>query len=102
MMLGKMEQLFEFIEHITDNFLWTLCSGYLLRKAADISCQLKYYWCVNCTIVWNFLDLGLFFLGQKRQIPVSDIFADGVGNNTITPEEILVSVHIPHSRKVSY
>lgn len=43
MMLWKMEQLFEFIEHITDNFLWTLCSGYLLRKAADISCQLKYY-----------------------------------------------------------
>lgn len=42
------------------------------------------------------------FLGGKRQIPLSDIFADGVGNNTITPEEILVSVYIPRSRKVSY
>lgn len=56
---------------------------------------------VICTVVQKFLYLG-FFLGRKRQIPLSDIFADGVGNNSITPEEILVSVHIPHSRKVSY
>lgn len=102
MMLWKMEQLFEFIEHITDNFLWTLCSGYLLRKAADISCQLKYYWYVLIAQLYGIFWIWDFFLGQKRQIPVSDIFADGVGNNTITPEEILVSVHIPHSRKVSY
>ncbi|XP_068878225.1 aldehyde oxidase isoform X4 [Aphelocoma coerulescens] len=46
--------------------------------------------------------LNLASRGQKRQIPVSDIFADGVGNNTITPEEILVSIHIPHSRKGEY
>lgn len=59
---------------------------------------------VSCTIVQKFLGVGffIFFLGRKRRIPLSDIFADGVGNNTIMPEEILVSVHIPHSRKVSY
>lgn len=57
---------------------------------------------VSCTIVQKFLDVGFFFLGRKKRIPLSDIFADGVGNNTIMPEEILVSVHIPHSRKVSY
>lgn len=53
----------------------------------------------NCTEVSGF---GIFFLGRKRQIPLSDIFADGVGNDIIMPEEILVSVHIPYSRKVSY
>lgn len=42
------------------------------------------------------------FLGKNRQIPLSDIFAEGTGNNTITPEEILVSVHIPHSKMVRY
>uniref|UniRef100_A0A8C8BVW4 Aldehyde oxidase 1 n=1 Tax=Otus sunia TaxID=257818 RepID=A0A8C8BVW4_9STRI len=46
--------------------------------------------------------LNLASRGRKRQIPLSDIFADGVGNNTITPEEILVSVHVPHSRKGEY
>uniref|UniRef100_A0A493TCT6 Aldehyde oxidase 1 n=1 Tax=Anas platyrhynchos platyrhynchos TaxID=8840 RepID=A0A493TCT6_ANAPP len=46
--------------------------------------------------------LNLASRGRKRQIPLSDIFADGVGNNTIMPEEILVSVHIPHSRKGEY
>ncbi|KFO15473.1 Aldehyde oxidase, partial [Balearica regulorum gibbericeps] len=46
--------------------------------------------------------LNLASRGGKRQIPLSDIFADGVDNNTITPEEILVSVHIPHSRKGEY
>ncbi|KAM6307643.1 LOW QUALITY PROTEIN: aldehyde oxidase-like [Aegotheles albertisi] len=46
--------------------------------------------------------LNLASRGRKRQIALSDIFADGVGNNTITPEEILVSVHIPHSRKGEY
>ncbi|NXR18366.1 AOXA oxidase, partial [Cinclus mexicanus] len=46
--------------------------------------------------------LNLASRGQKRQIPVSDIFADGVGNNTITPEDILVSIHIPYSRKGEY
>ncbi|XP_058665981.1 aldehyde oxidase [Ammospiza caudacuta] len=46
--------------------------------------------------------LNLASKGQRRQIPVSDIFADGVGNNTITPEEILVSIHIPYSRKGEY
>ncbi|KAI1237061.1 hypothetical protein IHE44_0014316 [Lamprotornis superbus] len=46
--------------------------------------------------------LNLASRGQKRQIPMSDIFADGVGNNTITPEEILVSIHIPYSRKGEY
>ncbi|XP_074884196.1 aldehyde oxidase isoform X6 [Buteo buteo] len=46
--------------------------------------------------------LNLASRGGKRQIPLSDIFADGVGNNTITPEEILVSVYIPHSRKGEY
>uniref|UniRef100_A0A672VBK7 Aldehyde oxidase 1 n=1 Tax=Strigops habroptila TaxID=2489341 RepID=A0A672VBK7_STRHB len=45
--------------------------------------------------------LSLASRGKKRRIPLSDIFA-GVGNNTITPEEILVSVHIPHSRKGEY
>lgn len=45
---------------------------------------------------------SFFFIEQKRQIPMSEIFADGVGNNAITPEEILVSIHIPYSRKVSY
>uniref|UniRef100_A0A8B9T7U0 Aldehyde oxidase 1 n=1 Tax=Anas platyrhynchos TaxID=8839 RepID=A0A8B9T7U0_ANAPL len=39
---------------------------------------------------------------RGKRIPLSDIFADGVGNNTIMPEEILVSVHIPHSRKGEY
>lgn len=46
--------------------------------------------------------LNLASRGRKRRIPLSDIFADGVGNNTIMPEEILVSVHIPHSRKGEY
>ncbi|KAM9286952.1 aldehyde oxidase-like [Morus bassanus] len=46
--------------------------------------------------------LNLASRGRKRQIPLSDIFADGLGNNAITPEEILVSVHIPHSRKGEY
>uniref|UniRef100_A0A663MG96 Aldehyde oxidase 1 n=1 Tax=Athene cunicularia TaxID=194338 RepID=A0A663MG96_ATHCN len=46
--------------------------------------------------------LNLASRGRKRQIPLRDIFADGVGNNTITPEEILVSVHIPYSRKGEY
>ncbi|XP_030901677.2 aldehyde oxidase isoform X1 [Melopsittacus undulatus] len=46
--------------------------------------------------------LSLVSRGKKRQIPLSDIFAEGVGNNTITPEEILVSVHIPHSKKGEY
>ncbi|XP_029874114.1 aldehyde oxidase isoform X5 [Aquila chrysaetos chrysaetos] len=46
--------------------------------------------------------LNLVSRGGRRQIPLSDIFADGVGNNTITPEEILVSVYIPHSRKGEY
>uniref|UniRef100_A0A8C0VUD9 Aldehyde oxidase 1 n=1 Tax=Cyanistes caeruleus TaxID=156563 RepID=A0A8C0VUD9_CYACU len=46
--------------------------------------------------------LNLASRGQKRQIPMSDIFADGVGNNTITPEEVLVSIHIPYSRKGEY
>uniref|UniRef100_A0A672VBY6 Aldehyde oxidase 1 n=1 Tax=Strigops habroptila TaxID=2489341 RepID=A0A672VBY6_STRHB len=44
--------------------------------------------------------LAVMFVTNRR-IPLSDIFA-GVGNNTITPEEILVSVHIPHSRKGEY
>ncbi|NXX95379.1 AOXA oxidase, partial [Centropus bengalensis] len=44
--------------------------------------------------------LNLASRGKRRKIiPLSDIFADGVGNNTITPEEILVSVHIPFSGK---
>ncbi|XP_062435402.1 aldehyde oxidase-like isoform X3 [Rhea pennata] len=46
--------------------------------------------------------LNLVSRGRKRQIPLSDIFADGAGNNTIMPEEILVSVYIPHSRKGEY
>uniref|UniRef100_A0A8C3YBD2 Aldehyde oxidase 1 n=1 Tax=Catharus ustulatus TaxID=91951 RepID=A0A8C3YBD2_CATUS len=46
--------------------------------------------------------LNLASREQKRQIPMTDIFADGVGNNTITPEEILVSVLIPYSRKGEY
>nr|AXP99045.1 aldehyde oxidase [Eremias argus] len=37
--------------------------------------------------------------GRLRQIPFSDLFADGLGNNTLEPEEILVSVKIPHSKK---
>ena len=52
----------------------------------------------NCTKASGLI----FFLGGKRWIPLSDIFADGVGNNTIMPEEVLVSVRIPHSRKVSH
>uniref|UniRef100_A0A663MHN5 Aldehyde oxidase 1 n=1 Tax=Athene cunicularia TaxID=194338 RepID=A0A663MHN5_ATHCN len=54
------------------------------------------------TIVTNLVGFVILFLGRKRQIPLRDIFADGVGNNTITPEEILVSVHIPYSRKGEY
>ncbi|XP_030133584.3 aldehyde oxidase isoform X3 [Taeniopygia guttata] len=46
--------------------------------------------------------LNLASRGQRRQILLSDIFADGVGNNTITPEEILVSIHVPYSRKGEY
>ncbi|NXQ02448.1 AOXA oxidase, partial [Vidua macroura] len=46
--------------------------------------------------------LNLASRGQRRQILLSDIFADGIGNNTITPEEILVSIHIPYSRKGEY
>ncbi|XP_009460630.1 PREDICTED: aldehyde oxidase [Nipponia nippon] len=46
--------------------------------------------------------LNLASRGRRRQIPLSDIFAHGVGSNTIMPEEILVSVHIPHSRKGEY
>ncbi|POI33689.1 hypothetical protein CIB84_002559, partial [Bambusicola thoracicus] len=46
--------------------------------------------------------LNLASQGGKRWIPLSDIFADGVGNNTIMPEEVLVSVRIPHSRKGEY
>ncbi|NXP68080.1 AOXA oxidase, partial [Chloropsis cyanopogon] len=46
--------------------------------------------------------LNLASRGQRRQIPMSDIFADGVGNNAITPDEILVSIHIPYSRKGEY
>ncbi|OXB53433.1 hypothetical protein ASZ78_010310, partial [Callipepla squamata] len=49
----------------------------------------------NCT-------LNLASRGGKRWIPLSDIFADGVCNNAIMPEEVLVSVHIPHSRKGEY
>uniref|UniRef100_A0A8D0L1Z4 Aldehyde oxidase n=1 Tax=Sphenodon punctatus TaxID=8508 RepID=A0A8D0L1Z4_SPHPU len=37
--------------------------------------------------------------GGMRQISLCDIFADRLGSNTLNPEEILVSVHIPHSRK---
>lgn len=44
--------------------------------------------------------LSLVSRGRKRQVPLSDIFADGAGNDTIMPEEILVSVHIPHSRQI--
>ncbi|KAJ7345476.1 hypothetical protein JRQ81_001426 [Phrynocephalus forsythii] len=39
--------------------------------------------------------------GRRRQIPLGDLFADGLGNNTLEPEEVLMSVWIPHSRKVS-
>nr|XP_020667413.1 aldehyde oxidase [Pogona vitticeps] len=35
--------------------------------------------------------------GRLRQIPLRDLFADGWGHNTLEPEEILVSVRIPHS-----
>ncbi|KYO33622.1 hypothetical protein Y1Q_0008776 [Alligator mississippiensis] len=34
-----------------------------------------------------------------RQIPLNDSFFSGLGNDALKPEEILVSVHIPHSRK---
>ncbi|XP_010020346.1 PREDICTED: aldehyde oxidase 1-like, partial [Nestor notabilis] len=46
--------------------------------------------------------LNLASRGKKRQILLSDIFGEGFGNNTITPEEILVSVHIPCSRRGEY
>ncbi|PKK19615.1 aldehyde oxidase 1 [Columba livia] len=46
--------------------------------------------------------LSLVSRGRTRQVPLSDIFADGAGNDTIMPEEILVSVHIPHSRQGEY
>ncbi|XP_077174886.1 aldehyde oxidase 1-like isoform X2 [Paroedura picta] len=36
---------------------------------------------------------------RMRQIPAADLFADGLGNDTLEPDEILVSVHIPHSSK---
>ncbi|KAJ6665273.1 hypothetical protein lerEdw1_004322 [Lerista edwardsae] len=37
--------------------------------------------------------------GKLRQIPCSDLFVNGLGKNTFEPEEILVSVYIPYSRK---
>ncbi|XP_042301120.1 aldehyde oxidase isoform X3 [Sceloporus undulatus] len=37
--------------------------------------------------------------GKLRHIPLSDLFADGLGNNTLEPDEILMSIHIPYSRK---
>uniref|UniRef100_A0A7M4ERU3 aldehyde oxidase n=1 Tax=Crocodylus porosus TaxID=8502 RepID=A0A7M4ERU3_CROPO len=43
--------------------------------------------------------LNLASKDQRRQIPVSDIFAGGVSNNTLKAEEVLVSVYIPHSRR---
>ncbi|XP_042730164.1 aldehyde oxidase-like isoform X3 [Lagopus leucura] len=46
--------------------------------------------------------LNLASQGGKRWIPLSDIFANGVGNNAIMPEEVLVSVRIPLSRKGEY
>ncbi|KAM9123113.1 aldehyde oxidase-like isoform 3-T5 [Pangshura tecta] len=46
----------------------------------------------NCT-------LNLASREGTQKISLSDIFANGVGNNTLMPEEVLVSVHIPHSRK---
>uniref|UniRef100_A0A8C4VBM8 Aldehyde oxidase 1 n=1 Tax=Falco tinnunculus TaxID=100819 RepID=A0A8C4VBM8_FALTI len=46
--------------------------------------------------------LNLASRGKRYPIPLNGIFVDGVGNNAITPEEILVSVHIPHSRKGEY
>ncbi|XP_060113080.1 aldehyde oxidase-like [Heteronotia binoei] len=43
----------------------------------------------------------LYVASQRRTrwLPVGDLFVDGLGNNTLEPEEILVSVHIPHSSK---
>uniref|UniRef100_A0A8D2KW05 Aldehyde oxidase 1 n=1 Tax=Varanus komodoensis TaxID=61221 RepID=A0A8D2KW05_VARKO len=38
-------------------------------------------------------------LGRLRQIPLRHLFADGLGKNSLEPEEVLVSVQIPHSRK---
>nr|XP_006117996.1 aldehyde oxidase isoform X1 [Pelodiscus sinensis] len=46
----------------------------------------------NCT-------LSLASRERTRWIPLSDIFANGIDNNTFSPEEVLVSVHIPYSRK---
>ncbi|XP_010216199.1 PREDICTED: aldehyde oxidase [Tinamus guttatus] len=46
--------------------------------------------------------LNLLSRGRKRQIPMSDLFADGSGNSTIMPEEVLVSIYIPHSKKGEY
>ncbi|KAH0621633.1 hypothetical protein JD844_023157 [Phrynosoma platyrhinos] len=40
--------------------------------------------------------------GRLRNIPLSDLFADGLGNNTLEPDEILISVHIPYSRKSEF
>ncbi|XP_066474787.1 aldehyde oxidase 1-like [Tiliqua scincoides] len=37
--------------------------------------------------------------GKLRQIPCSNLFVNGVGKNTLEPEEVLVSVYIPYSRK---
>ncbi|NXA53781.1 AOXA oxidase, partial [Nothocercus julius] len=46
--------------------------------------------------------LNLQSRGRKRQVPVSDLFAEGSGNNIIMPEEVLVSIYMPHSRKGEY
>ncbi|XP_062972241.1 aldehyde oxidase-like [Elgaria multicarinata webbii] len=37
--------------------------------------------------------------GRLRQIPLSHLFADGFGKNILEPEEVLVSLQIPYSRK---
>ncbi|NP_001280177.1 aldehyde oxidase 1-like [Anolis carolinensis] len=37
--------------------------------------------------------------GKLRHIPFRNLFADGFGNNTLEPDEILLSIHIPYSQK---
>ncbi|XP_061464042.1 aldehyde oxidase 1-like [Rhineura floridana] len=54
---------------------------------------------INPVLAVSNCILNVASQGRLRQIPFRDLFADGLGNNTFEPEEILASVQIPHSRK---
>ncbi|XP_044288075.1 aldehyde oxidase 1-like [Varanus komodoensis] len=53
---------------------------------------------IPCLAAGNCI-LNVASQGRLRQIPLRHLFADGLGKNSLEPEEVLVSVQIPHSRK---